>query len=490
MRPWLLVFPLCISTGLAALVRRDDETSKIIRVPFSKERAPILKPTKRDNSKTITQKLDNKANTPQDFLFYANISLGTPGQNLRLHIDTGSSDIWVETRKSSICAAKGSCTAGGTYDNTTSSSYDYVPSLFNISYVDGQFAIGDYARDTLQIGGVEVHDVQFGIAYEGTSQEGIFGIGFESRQSGVGRGEKQYPGLISQMVDQKLINSRAYSIWLNDLNADAGEILFGGIDTGKFKAPLTTIPLSRRMGMDRATDFIISLRGISVSNANGDTQVLMNDSRTLPALLDTGASFTYLPREIANQLNTLVGAEMRPEYKGPAVNCNKRSLQGTVNFDFMGTTIRVDVRDFIINATDEPNENGDVLCYFGIIGVGDDSVLTLGDTFLRSAYVVYDLDNQEISIGQTIFNSTSTNIMEIGSGPNAVPSVTRPTRVITVLATGTIPNGVSFDASATSTSGAGKDVSSSSAAIHLRAHLSACLLAMFSVFFISLTVFV
>ncbi|KAK6349724.1 hypothetical protein TWF696_006003 [Orbilia brochopaga] len=489
MRSWLLVFPLFIPTGFSTIVTRDDEISKVIRVPFSKERAPGFKPSKRDNTRTALQKIDNK-----DFLFYANITLGTPGQNLRLHIDTGSSDIWVETPGSSICKDPGSCETGGKYDNTTSSTYSYVPGLFNISYVDGQFATGDYAKDTLQIGGVGVKDVQFGIAYEGTSQEGIFGIGFESRQSGVGRGEKQYPGLVSQMVDQKLINSRAYSIWLNDLNAAAGEILFGGIDTGKFKAPLTTIPLSRRTGMNHATDFIISLRGLSVSNANGDTQVLMNESRTVPALLDTGASFTYLPKDIAAQLTELVGAETRSEYKGPAVNCSKRSLQGTVNFDFMGTTIRVDVRDFIIDATDEPNKDNKVLCYFGIIGMAEGSVLTLGDTFLRSAYVVYDMDNEEISIGQTIFNSTSTNIMEIGSGPSAVPSVTRPSRVVTVLATGSIPNGVSFDASATSTDGvggAGSGVNvSGSATISARAYLSTCLLAMLSVFIGSFTVFV
>ncbi|KAF3925647.1 Barrierpepsin [Orbilia brochopaga] len=453
MRSWLLVFLLSISPVFSTVVTRDDETSKVIRVPFSKERAPGIKPIKRDNTKTALQKIDNKANGKQDFLFYANITLGTPGQNLRLHIDTGSSDIWVETPGSTICKEKGSCETGGKYDNISSTSYSYVPGLFNISYVDGQFATGDYAKDTLQIGGVGVEDVQFGIGFKGTSQEGIFGIGFESRQSGVARGDKQYPGLISQMVNQNLINSRAYSIWLNDLNAAAGEILFGGIDTGKFKAPLTTIPLSRRTGMDHATDFIISLRGISVSNANEDTQVLMNDSRIVPALLDTGASFTYLPKDVADQLSKLVGAEQRDEYKGPAVDCSKRSLQGTVNFDFMGTTIRVNVRDFIIDATDDPNKK--VPCYFGIIGMGDGSVLTLGDTFLRSAYVVYDMDNEEVSIGQTIFNSTSTNIVEIGSGPSAVPSVTRPSHVVTVLATGSISNGVSFDASTTSASSGG-----------------------------------
>ena len=48
----------------------------------------------------------------------------------------------------------------------------------------------------------------------------------------------------------------------------------------------------------------------------------------------------------------------------------------------------------------------------------------LGDTFLRSAYVVYDLANNEISLAQTNFNSTSSHVLEIGSGTGSVPGAT------------------------------------------------------------------
>lgn len=48
----------------------------------------------------------------------------------------------------------------------------------------------------------------------------------------------------------------------------------------------------------------------------------------------------------------------------------------------------------------------------------------MGDTFIRSAYLVYDLDNNEISIAQTNFNATTNNVLEIGTGTEAVPSAT------------------------------------------------------------------
>ncbi|KAK6506975.1 hypothetical protein TWF481_005432 [Arthrobotrys musiformis] len=462
MRSWLLALPLLLSSGVSStLFARDGSSSKVIRVPFSKERAAHSQYNKREPaSKTATQKLDNK-----DFLFYANVTVGTPPQHIRLHIDTGSSDIWVETATSEICRRDGggSCDIGGTYDNGTSSTAEYVEGEFSIMYVDGQYASGVYAKDTLGIGGVGVKDVQFGIGLKGTSEEGVLGIGFESRQSRVSAGLDPYPGLVTQMVNQELINSRAYSVWLNDLNAAAGEILFGGIDTGKFKGPLATIPLSRRTDLPSPIDFIITLHGLTIENGEGETRELMNTSRSVPALLDTGASFTYLPQDIADQLIELVGAVTVPEYKGPAVNCSKRSLEGSVNFVFAGATIEVNLRDFIIDATDEPNEDNHILCYFGILGMSEGSVLTLGDTFLRSAYVVYDMDNEAISIAQTIFNSTSTNIMEIGSGPDAVPSATRSsTDVDSIPVTATASSGSTSSDTAVKSTGS-PNVSSSGA---------------------------
>lgn len=48
----------------------------------------------------------------------------------------------------------------------------------------------------------------------------------------------------------------------------------------------------------------------------------------------------------------------------------------------------------------------------------------LGDTFLRSAYVVYHLGNNEISIAPTIFNATDSDIREINNGTDGVPDAT------------------------------------------------------------------
>lgn len=67
--------------------------------------------------------------------------------------------------------------------------------------------------------------------------------------------------------------------------------------------------------------------------------------------------------------------------------------------------------------------DGTLACHFGIAPAGFSNSV-MGDTFIRSAYVVYDLANNELSIAQTNFNATGTNIVEIGTGTTAVPDAT------------------------------------------------------------------
>lgn len=42
-------------------------------------------------------------------------------------------------------------------------------------------------------------------------------------------------------------------------------------------------------------------------------------------------------------------------------------------------------------------KDGTPLCYLGLIGT-DGPIYLLGDTFIRSAYVVYDVDNRQVSM--------------------------------------------------------------------------------------------
>jgi hypothetical protein len=60
---------------------------------------------------TVTASLTNDE---VEGLYFANVTVGTPGQNLGLQIDTGSSDIWVPSSTAQICLNRreGGCPLG------------------------------------------------------------------------------------------------------------------------------------------------------------------------------------------------------------------------------------------------------------------------------------------------------------------------------------------------------------------------------------------
>jgi hypothetical protein len=359
----------------------------------------------------VQQDLDNL-----ELLYFANATLGTPPQNLRLHIDTGSSDLWVNAQNSRLCSSRQeTCQQAGTYSANDSSTYDYVNSVFNISYVDGSGASGDYATDDFRIGGTTVKDFQFGIGYDSTSPEGILGIGYTVNEVQVNRaGLDAYPNLPAKLLEDKTINTNAYSLWLNDLDASMGSILFGGVDTDKFMGTLEKLPIIPEQGV--YAEFIVALTGLGQNGNEGS--IFKNE--TVAVLLDSGSSLMYLPDTVANALYNSFQAQYDSSQGAAFVDCALGDQQGSLEFSFSSAVISVPLNELVITAGEQ---RGEPVCILGI-GPSGGSISVLGDTFLRSAYVVYDLSNNEIALAQTKFNATSSSIKEIQAGDDGVPSAT------------------------------------------------------------------
>ena len=356
-----------------------------------------------------------------------------------MHIDTGSSDLWCNSASSSLCQENPDpCTASGTYDGSSSSTYKLVNNNFNISYVDGTGASGDYVTDTLSIGGQTLSDFQFGIGLESTSSEGVLGIGYTSNEIQVNRNQQQaYPNLPAAMVDAGLIQSNAYSLWLNDLDAGTGQILFGGVNTAKYSGSLETVPIIQEYGA--YYEFIIALTGLSIS---GSSSTSSSSSLPAPVLLDSGSSLMYLPNDLTTDIFNEVNAVYDSNAGAAYVDCSLANSDSSISFSFSGATVSVPFSEIVLNAGTNSDgqgltfQNGVPACIFGI-APAEDSTPVLGDTFLRSAYVVYDLANNEISLAQTDFNSTSDNIQEITNGTSGVPGSTVVATAVTTVVAGT-----------------------------------------------------
>jgi hypothetical protein len=314
---------------------------------------PVARDRLRRRAGTVLETLDNL-----ETLYFANASLGTPAQKLRLHIDTGSSDLWANAKSSDLCKEQGNqCAESGTYDANSSSTYSFVNSDFNISYVDGSGASGDYAKDTFSFGGQNLKGMQFGIGYTSTSPEGILGIGYTVNEVQVNRaGGQAYPNLPQLLADNKLINSNAYSLWLNDLEASTGSILFGGVDTEKYTGSLQTLPVIAEQGV--FAEFIIALTGMGVNGKAGS----LFDNETVPVLLDSGSSLMYLPDDLVTSLYTQFNAQYDSSQGAAFVDCSLANDATTLDFTFSSPTISVPMNELVIVAG---YQRGQPVCILG-----------------------------------------------------------------------------------------------------------------------------
>lgn len=370
-------------------------------------------------------------------------------------MDTGSSDLWSNAASSKLCKQNKNanpqtgqlpCSVSGTYDANSSSTYKYVNSDFAIHYADTTGASGDYVSDILNMGGVSVKPLQFGVGYVSNSSEGVMGIGYPSLEVAVQfQGDQPYPNIPQAMANQGLIQSPAYSLWLDDLNAATGEILFGGVDTSKYHGSLATLPIVKEQGV--SVEMIVAMTGITIS-ANGANTTMT--SNTYPVLLDSGSTLTYLPASVAAQIYSALGVEFSQQYSAPFCQCSLANTSSTIDFIFGGKVISVPMSEMVLSGdgTAVQSSTGQTLdCIFGIFALsgsgGSGTAYVLGDTFIRSAYIVYDLANNEISLAGTNFEATSSNIMEIGKGAKSVPDASGVVAAPSVTVTGTAVRGAS-----------------------------------------------
>ena len=208
-----------------------------------------------------------------------------------------------------------------------------------------------------------------------------------------------------------------------------GSILFGGLDTAKYTGPLVALPVQKGSN-GTYKDFTVALSSFSLTDASGKNAYQKNNL-ALPVILDSGTTATYLPDNIATDIIKGVGA-IDDGQGGLVVPCNLAGSPAKLLFAFGGNggpSIQVSLSEFIIPVYAQDGsqplfkDGSGAICSFGLMssGAGDQPIL-LGDTFLRSAYVVYDLANNQIGLAQTKFNTTDTHVVEISE--TSIPGVT------------------------------------------------------------------
>ena len=226
-------------------------------------------------------------------------------------------------------------------------------------------------------------------------------------------------------TDTKLTN------W-HHTDSSQGNILFGGIDTKKYKGDLTRIKIYPSNN-GYYFSFTVAMTELkAVSSSGNDT--LTSDEFPIAVVLDSGTTLSYLPQDLTEQVWHEVGAIYSNKIGIAVIPCTKKSSGGYFSFQLGGPSgprINVGMDELVLDLTNgKPPKfsggqyKGQDMCEFGIQNFTQSPYL-LGDTFLRSAYVVYDLVNNEVALAETDFNSTQSNLVAFASMGAPIPSATQ-----------------------------------------------------------------
>lgn len=356
------------SVGSNPLEKRGGRTFTLpIKVNYS---------NKNGNESVIEARDESVGLHNEKWWYSTEIYLGSNNQKIIVNVDTGSSDLWVPGNGVQ-CANGIPCTSEGTFDPSSSTTYKKLDRKFEASYLDGTHSGGDYATDSLSFnsdGSDGITNFQFGVATESANRNPILGIGFKALEATGDRNYK-YDNLPIVLKQQGKIDKVSYAVFLNDKNSDTGNVLFGGYDKAKIDGDFVTLPVT---WLDRLD---IDLNSVSF---NG--QVITTSKLSTTA--DTGYTYTTLAPDQFDAIGQALGGINKGNYY--AVQCSK--FEGKdLEFNFNGITIKVPFTDLLYDL-------GGGVC--DLLIRQDNRISSLGDNFLRHAYLYYDLEARTISIGQ------------------------------------------------------------------------------------------
>ncbi|KAG1467773.1 hypothetical protein G6F56_004225 [Rhizopus delemar] len=421
---------LAIITFLAAITAA---TEGIIRAPITRNhdlRNTLAFAKKRNQHFSKRDTFDAALYNDQGSQYLVEVSVGSPAQKFIVTLDTGSADLWIPSNECPATACPFS-----RFDPSSSSTFKSLDAPFNIQYGIGSVN-GTYVTDTVSLAGATINNQQFGLAtstqdilfpsQSGRSNEshveanGILGLGYPSLTQANGQGEGVYNPFVFNLVSQNLISEPVFSIYLNSITQSgwSGEIIFGGIDHSKYTGELTYLPVaglsSQSRGSNRYYYWMVYGQGLGVRNGTHGTSPYWKLKEMGAFILDTGTTLTYLPTTVATDIvQAFAGPQgYRLDRSSGVFSVNCDTAKNPARFELQMSTssttsahpvnLSVPASQLVI-PLDSNDPATATACMFGIAPLGGSgsigsNMYLVGDSVLRSTYMVFDMGRNRIGL--------------------------------------------------------------------------------------------
>ncbi|KAJ3863436.1 aspartic peptidase domain-containing protein [Lentinula novae-zelandiae] len=430
--PFLLLLTTTFSSALPISNFSSHKRAKVgFEIPFHRVKSRVLQ--RRDGQVTGEIGLGDNS----DLLYTVPIQLGPTLTSV--HLDTGSSDLWVTTD---------ACTTASCGKLTTPSypmtSFNASGSSVTMNYGDsttGTKASGPIGFDSATLAGIAIQGQAFAAVNSTTNTvvqdgaAGIFGLGFPAgsdiqatvveAQSGplnptdnFVQDTYKYGPLLARIAATNTLENDVFSISLQrseiDVGIDNGTLTIGKLPDGVDNSSLTWVPvrlyspseggLSPPTFASDEASLVYPFRWeIDIDNVYLDGKVLANstvpatggvDNARVSALIDTGNSLIRGPSDVVNSILTTVSPNYNPASTNslPVLDC---TTAHTLAFQIGGKMFPVDPRDFISDtkATNTKTCEADNVVATDPPSVGALFRWSLGDPFLKSTLVAFHYGN-------------------------------------------------------------------------------------------------
>ncbi|KAJ6803243.1 putative protein ASPARTIC PROTEASE IN GUARD CELL 1 [Iris pallida] len=340
--------------------------------------------------------------------YFSRVGVGSPARQLDLVLDTGSDVSWVQCQPCADCYQQ----SDPIYDPSASSTYSRLDCasaacasldvsacgaratcLYQVSYGDGSYTVGDFATETVTLGGRPLPNVAFGCGHD---NEGLF-VG-AAGLLGLGGGALSFPSQIS---------ARSFSYCLVDRDSPSTSTLDLHLDLDGESASsgdAVSTSLIRNRGVD--TFYYVGLTGIAVG---GRVLPIPGSAFEMDAaggggvIVDSGTAITRLRRDAYDALcDAFVGATgdlARAAAPGVALfdTCydlsSRRSVEvPTVGLMFGEEELRLPAKNYLI-----PVDSAGTFCLaFAPASSSSSGLSIIGNVQQQGTRVTFDIKNSMV----------------------------------------------------------------------------------------------